>query len=368
MSARTHEILGKFTAYMCEKGITATCFSSYVKAAKFFLDKSESVSISGYLRFYKQYAEPLLAKNLNPAGILEMLHFLGKGYKRKKVEPQKERTISDKEQKYAAQLSEFVFFLNERALSENTQKTYTGVMKRFFQGHQCFSQTECKNYLDESLAKGVSPRTISLYIKAFNKYAAFIKKPITLKEPKIQRELSLENIPTAREYASMLDYLSHKKNKLGYWIVRILASSGARVSEMQQLKWEDVVDGNVVLKCKGNKYRTIRFPKRLSEECGEYVRSNGLTGIICLNKYGQPMSARGINVMLHAAGAACGIPKKKTHAHAFRHFFAKQYLKNDKNIVHLADILGHANLDTTRIYTQRSNGEQEKDFNRYVTW
>ena len=64
----------------------------------------------------------------------------------------------------------------------------------------------------------------------------------------------------------------------------------------------------------------------------------------------------------------CGIDSRKMHAHAFRHFFAKMFLKKNKDVIQLADLLGHGSVDTTRIYLQKSYDEQKRDFNRNVTW
>ena len=48
------------------------------------------------------------------------------------------------------------------------------------------------------------------------------------------------------------------------------------------------------------------------------------------------------------------------HAHAFRHFFAKMFLKKNKDVIQLADLLGHGSVDTTRIYLQKSYDEQKE--------
>ena len=63
-----------------------------------------------------------------------------------------------------------------------------------------------------------------------------------------------------------------------------------------------------------------------------------------------------------------GLPRQKLHAHAFRHFFAKMYLKKTKDVVALADLLGHGSVDITRIYLQKTQEEQKRDFNRFVSW
>jgi len=67
-------------------------------------------------------------------------------------------------------------------------------------------------------------------------------------------------------------------------------------------------------------------------------------------------------------GKRAGVDSSKMHPHAFRHFFAKMYLANSKDVVHFADILGHHSVDTTRLYLQKTKSEQIKEFNRNVNW
>lgn len=60
--------------------------------------------------------------------------------------------------------------------------------------------------------------------------------------------------------------------------------------------------------------------------------------------------------------------REKLHPHAFRHFFSKMYLKKTKDVIGLADILGHGSVDTTRLYLKKSQDEQKRLYNRTVTW
>ena len=89
----------------------------------------------------------------------------------------------------------------------------------------------------------------------------------------------------------------------------------------------------------------------------------------CYRKNPHPsMNPRGIDFAIKAAADKCGIDKKKAHCHAFRHFFAKMFLKKTKDVVQLADLLGHGSVDTTRIYLQKSFTEQKREVNRVVSW
>ena len=134
-----------------------------------------------------------------------------------------------------------------------------------------------------------------------------------------------------------------------------------------KLSWEDVANGEVVLKGKGSKFRQVFFQKSLQQEVREYMKETGKTGHLCNGRYG-PMTDKGFSERLKSWGDHLGIARSKMHAHAFRHFFAKQYLKKNKDVTQLAELLGHNSLDTTMIYLQKSHDEQKRDFNRNVTW
>lgn len=91
------------------------------------------------------------------------------------------------------------------------------------------------------------------------------------------------------------------------------------------------------------------------------------TGYVAVGKCGR-LTQRSLCQSMKEWGDKCGIDKCKMHPHAFRHFFAKMYLKKNNDVVQLADLLGHGSIDTTRIYLQKSYDEQKKEFNRSVVW
>ena len=80
------------------------------------------------------------------------------------------------------------------------------------------------------------------------------------------------------------------------------------------------------------------------------------------------MSDRGLAEKLKDRASKAGFPKQKAHCHAFRHFFAKQFLKKTKDVVQLAELLGHESINTTRMYLQKSKAEQIREINRHVNW
>lgn len=170
--------------------------------------------------------------------------------------------------------------------------------------------------------EGFKPATINLRITALEIFGKYMKKSVELNRLKIQRDLDTENIPTDSEYRRLLEYLLKHKNKDYYFFVKILATTGARVSEFIQFTWEHILNGEVTIRGKGNKYRRFFFHKSLQKEAAEYVREAGKTGLVAMGRFG-PMSTRGISENLKVWGKKVGIDSRKMHAHAFRHFLPR---------------------------------------------
>ena len=335
-----------------------------------FLENAESVTRRGFLAYKKNNAEifidPIVQKS-----ICDMLAVSGVGFRqiRKKeshvIPLEKLKTITERNKRL---INDFIIWLHENNdNSENTYKIYHQSMKSYFEYTNEFCLEEAKRYIKTMEEKGCAPSTIRLRITSLEKFGEWTKKPIKLKRPKFQRKLQTENIPTEEEYNRLLSYLSEKGNKIPYFQVKTLATTGARVSEFLQFQWQDVINGEVTIKGKGNKYRKFFFSRSLQHEVSDYIKETGISGLVAVGKYGK-ITKRGFDENLKNWGAKVGIHKSKMHAHAFRHFFAKMYLRKTKDVIQLAEILGHGSINTTRIYLQKSNEEQKRDFNKNVNW
>lgn len=259
---------------------------------------------------------------------------------------------------------------NENSYSECTCKLYNEGAKDFFIHHHFseLSTETVKEYKAILESEGKKPQTVNARINAISALAKYLGKSIKVKATKIQRTLSLEDIPSEEEVGRLLEYCkTHGKEKLYIWI-RLLSTTGARVHEFQKFTYEMVAAGSVDLKGKGNKVRRFFFTESVRQECAEYARKNNLQGIIARNRYGQPCTSRCISAELKIQAKGAGINPYKIYPHAFRHYFAKMYLKRNNNLIDLANILGHSNLDITRIYLQNTKEEQEASFAKNVDW
>lgn len=335
-----------------------------------FIEKSSSFDRRGYKEYIKNNAIEIANNTAKKDAILEFLSINGKGYKRRKIQRtckplEKISVVSSKNQEFIKRF--LCDLIDNEDYSQHTLRLYADTARQFFEYANVISADNYKRFIATLEERGLSPKTIRLRMTGLEKMAEYAKKPIKLRRPKISKSLDVDNVPTLKEYQKLLDWLREKNNKDHYFFIKILATTGARVSEFLQITWEDVLSGVLIIKGKGNKYRRLFFNKELMDEVRQYVAQTGKSGPVATGRYGT-ITSRGLSQNMKAWGQKCGIDTKKMHPHAFRHFFAKMFLKNNKDIVQLADLLGHGSIDTTRIYLQKSYDEQKRDFNRNVTW
>ena len=154
-----------------------------------------------------------------------------------------------------------------------------------------------------------------------------------------------------------------------YFVVRFLAATGARISELIQIKVEHVKMGHIDLYSKGGKLRRIYIPKALQKEALDWLNKNERnSGFIFINKFGKQITTRGISGQLKKLGAKYGLNPACIYPHSFRHRFAKSFLEKCNDIAFLADLMGHESIETTRIYLRKTSTEQREIVDNIVTW
>lgn len=154
-----------------------------------------------------------------------------------------------------------------------------------------------------------------------------------------------------------------------YFVVRFLTATGARVSELIQIKAEHISAGFIDLYSKGGKIRRIFIPKTLKHETLVWLNSINLkSGYIFINKFGNQLTTRGIAEQLKCFAKNYDINEKVAHPHSFRHRFAKNFLDRYNDIALLADIMGHESIETTRIYLRKTSTEQQQLIDLIVNW
>lgn len=343
-----------------------------VKIITSYIESGAELSKQGYKDFVASHGMNL--SDTDRKDLCDFLYFSGVrhiGGRRKsrgKV-VEKIATLSETNMKRVSAFLEWVRV--QRDYSENSVKMKRFHMVKFFRYFNDFNLVNCRDFMATMEHDGLSPKTLNLYMITLKQYGKYVKKPVTLKKISIPRSLHVENVPTEKEYQDFLQWLRENEEWQTYWFVKALGSTGMRRSELTQLTWDDILAGEFFPSCKGKKRRMIYFPKTVVKELKEWLKSHPedtCEKLIISKRSGKPLSDRGLDQILKLRALKAGFPKEKAHCHAFRHFFAKQYLAKTKDVIQLAELLGHESVDTTRIYLQKSKAEQARDINKYITW
>ena len=266
-------------------------------------------------------------------------------------------------------VNKFQSFLAKSDLAKNTVQSYVWTVSHFISNYGDFNKENLLAYKG-FLVEHFKPQTVNLRLQGINKYLEFIKKErLKMKFVKVQQKNFLENVISDADYK----FLKAKLKKDGftdwYFVVWFLTATGARVSELLQIKVEHVYAGFLDLYTKGGKIRRIYIPKKLMEEAIKWLQEdNRQTGYLFLNRFGERITSRGVAMQLKHFAGKYGLNTKVVYPHSFRHRFAKNFLDRFNDIALLADLMGHESIETTRIYLRRTATEQKQIVDKIVNW
>ena len=266
-------------------------------------------------------------------------------------------------------LEKFTAFLRTTNKSSNTIASYCFAARLFTNQFGVFTKKNLLPY-KAFLIERFKPKTVNIRLLAMNAYATCIGKP-TLKMPliRIQQKPFLENVISDADYAYFKRKLNNPTERYWHFVVRFLAATGARISELLQLKVEHVTVGHIDIYSKGGKMRRIYIPQKLKDEALSWLSArNQTTGFIFVNRSGKRITARGIAAQLKKLAVKYNLNPAVVYPHSFRHRFAKNFLEKFNDISLLADLMGHESIETTRIYLRRTSTEQRSIVDKVVTW
>ena len=266
-------------------------------------------------------------------------------------------------------IGNFEMYLRQGNMAENTIAAYLYAVKEYYSRHKELNKRNLlvyKTYLIEKF----KPKTVNLRIQAMNKYLDCMgKSRLRLKSVKVQQRSYLENVISNADYVFLKNKLKKEENQEWYFVVRFLAATGARVSELIQMKVEHVQIGYFDIYTKGGKIRRIYIPKALRKEAIEWLDNvNRTTGYLFLNRFGERITTRGIAQQLKNYATKYGLNEKVVYPHSFRHRFAKSFLDRCNDIAFLADLMGHESIETTRIYLRKTATEQREIVDSIIDW
>lgn len=220
------------------------------------------------------------------------------------------------------------------------------------------------------LASRYAAKTVNLRTTAINSYLDFVGfDGIRLKSLRVQQKPYLDNVISQSDYELLRDSLKQDGALFWHFVVRFLAGTGARISELRQFTVESVHAGYLDLVSKGQKLRRIYIPASLQRDAVEWIELSGkISGYVFTSKSSMPMTARGLSLGLKRCATKYGINQDVVYPHSFRHRFAKNFIEKNPDIAFLADLMGHESLETTRIYLRRTASEQRAAVDATIDW
>ena len=256
---------------------------------------------------------------------------------------------------FGEQLTAFEYYLITEEKSRATTQKYIRDVRAFLAFLDDRELTKEQTLLyKEHITAQYAPASVNSMLVALNRFLSFIgRADCKVRQLKIQRQIFAREDKelTESEYRRLLKAAKDSRISL---VIQTICGTGIRVSELSYITAEAVRLGKAVVNCK-NKTRVIFIPVPIQKLLKEYMKKSGITaGTVFVTKGGKPLDRSNIWKEMKALCKKSGISDKKVFPHNLRHLFARTYYALEKDIVRLADILGHSSVNTTRIYTMET--------------
>ena len=215
--------------------------------------------------------------------------------------------------------------------------------------------------------RGYAPRSVNSMLAAVNSLLGFAGlESCRVKALRIQREIYCpeEKELSRAEYLRLVRAAEARRNLRLSLTLQTICSTGIRISELRYITVEAAGTGEARVSCKG-KTRVVFLPRELQLKLRRYAKVMGVeAGPLFLTSGGKPLSRSNVWREMKSLCADAGVLPGKVFPHNLRHLFARVFYKIEKDIVKLADILGHSSINTTRIYIISSGAEHRSRIER----
>ena len=267
------------------------------------------------------------------------------------------------------QIASYGQFLYRNERSPGTIEKYLRDINTFVQwlGNRDVTKELTADWKACLLEQGYAPVTINSMLSALNGLFKFLGwNECQVKFLKIQRRLFRDTNRelTRGEYDRLLATAKELGRDRLALLIETIGATGIRVSEVKYITVEAAQKGKAEISLKG-KIRIILLPAKLCRKLLKYAKKQKTaSGAIFRTKSGKDLSRRQIWAELKGLCKHAGVAPTKVFPHNLRHLFATIFYKACKDIVKLADVLGHSSIETTRIYLVTSGTEHQRQLER----
>jgi integrase/recombinase XerD len=254
--------------------------------------------------------------------------------------------------------------LKLRNFSPKTIDSYISSLKLYFLFIKNVSHKPdidlIKKYLLNMHDRGLSSQTVNLHLNAIKYfYREVAKSEIKIDIKFSKRSNKIPVVLSRDEIKKIIAQITNKKHRL---IVSLSYGAGLRVSEIINLKAKDIDLDELTIhlkEAKGKKDRITIFPENLKNELKEFLDEKNGNSYIFQSERGGKLTERSAQKIFENGLKNAGIKKEATF-HSLRHSFATHLLENGVDVRYVQELLGHANIRTTQIYTKVTNPSLKK--------
>ena len=265
------------------------------------------------------------------------------------------------------------FLRLEKRLSPETVSAYLSDLRLFFRsteaGAEALTMPILRGFIRSLVELGFAPSSISRYLSALKSYCGFLVEEGVLEQdptqslqgPRQQRYKphSLKRKEIEALYAFLEARVRQDETGAArdLCLVELLYGLGLRISEAIGLKLDqvDLPEGVVLVQGKGRKQRLVPLGGKVGESISAYLQDawntrRKRTDVLLLNRFGAPLSRMGAWKIVHKICRGAGI-EAQVSPHTFRHSFATHLIEAGADLRAVQEMLGHADISTTQIYT-----------------
>lgn len=260
-------------------------------------------------------------------------------------------------------LDKFIIHMKENEKSNKTIESYISDIEQFLELVKKpideINKMDILWYKDILTEKELRPTSINRKLCSVRQFFKFLEKNVHFKNEKIQskqyideeRMISLEDVEKIAQVAE------RERDLRMLAIIYSLLYTGMRISELLSLKVSDVNKTTILVRGKGKKYRDVFIPEKLHPHLERYLRVREKTGDALFTGQRGNLTRATVNTMLKDYAKKAGVSLTKVFPHNFRHLYCLTLVERGLPLDTVADLAGHSDINTTRIYTRKTKKE-----------
>lgn len=267
-------------------------------------------------------------------------------------------------------LGEYGEYLYEEEKAPSTIKKYMRDLRKllvYADGKEITKRLMVEYKEDLRIKQKFKLRSINTFLVAANRLFEYLEWfDLRIKIYQVQQDAFLPESKdlSKQDYRQLIKTAKQKgKNRLEM-ILQTMCGTGIRISELGNITVESVQSGIVEIYNKG-KQRKILLSRKLQQKLLLYIKKNQITeGVVFCTSKGKAVDRSNVWREMKKLSMDAEVEEEKVFPHNLRHLFSKAFYEVDKDIAKLADVLGHSNIETTRLYIMTTSKEYQKQLDR----